>query len=197
MVLGFRVQGLGFRHAYGGLNPPGLLRQVLSLKGALAGAATVPRLTVEIQDVDNKVKIQLANPGAAVVCTHDIIGQLMVSCSRQPGLASVLEHMLSFEGSEVYIKEWRALHGCSFRETLTAFEGAVVIGVKMEAVGGGPPVTVLNPSDDYLIKAGDEMIVLAEDEDSYAPIFRPVYKERLSEEVRLVPLGLVGSLKGQ
>ena len=161
-----------------------MLRQVLSLKGALAGAANLPRITIELQDVDNSVKIQLANPEAEIVCTHDVIGQLMVSCSRQPGLAFVLEHILSFEGSEVYFKEWPGMHGWRFREALCAFEDAVVLGVKMDAVGGGPPLTILNPSDDYIIKPGDEIIVLAEDDDSYEPKLETVYRERLSEDGR-------------
>ena len=32
------------------------------------------------------------------VVSHDIIGRLMIQCARQPGLASVWEQLLGFDG---------------------------------------------------------------------------------------------------
>ena len=172
-----------------------MLRQVLSIKGALAKSQhSAPRVTVELQDVDNKIKIELANPIAEVIVTHDVIGQIMVSCSRQPGLAFVLEHIMAFEGSEFYFEEWPELRGKTFRELLCAFDGAVVVGLKV-AEGSellrdqDPGLTLqqkrvdrvkLTPPDDYVLQEGDQVIVLAEDNDSYEPNDL-MYRERLSE----------------
>jgi len=172
-----------------------MLRQTLSVKGALAKAQHVaPRITIELQDVDNKIKIELANPQAEVIVTHDVIGQIMVSCSRQPGLAFVLEHVMAFEGSEFYFEEWPELHGRRFREVLCAFDGAVVVGLKVAEDSVllqdlDPGLTAqqkrvarvrLNPPDDYVLQEGDEVLVLAEDNDSYE-LNDLAYRETLSE----------------
>jgi hypothetical protein len=85
------------------------LRQCLSISGTLAAApGEVPEtaVAVEIQDVDNLNLISLINLNSKIIVSHDIVGQIMVSCSRQPGLAYLLERAVSFEDSEFYFKSW-------------------------------------------------------------------------------------------
>ena len=139
-------------------------------------------LLVELQDVDNRVKIKLANPEVHAVVTHDVIGQIMVACCMQPGLASVLEAVMSFEGSELYVQAWPELVGRRFGDILCVFDDATVLGVVADGAGrtgggagytrdiGGAvnPGLRLNPDDEYVLEAGDALIVLADDDDSYA-----------------------------
>ena len=142
-----------------------MLRQTLSISGALGQrkSKTTP-VTIELQDIDNFNLVSLVNLNAEIVVTHDIIGQIMVSCSRQPGLAFLLERAVSFENSEFYFNDWPELHGEYFKELACAFDDAIVLGIK-RADG----TLVVGPDDNAVYTKGDLLLVLAEDDDSYTP----------------------------
>ncbi len=78
----------------------------------------------------------------------------------------IWEDILGFENAEFYLKRWPQLDGKSFGELLISFPDAIPCGVKVAAKDGK---IVLNPSDDYIMCEGDELLVVAEDDDSYAP----------------------------
>merc|ERR1719464_13967 len=88
----------------------------------------------------------------------------MIQCARCPGLASVLEEMMGFEGSEFYFEEWPELLGKTFYEIVCRFDDAVPIGVKSSRNGK----VYINPKNDHMINKGDKILVLAEDNDSYS-----------------------------
>ena len=44
-----------------------------------------------------------------VSVSHDMIGRMMLLSARSPWLATVLDDLMGFEGSELYIKEWPGL----------------------------------------------------------------------------------------
>jgi len=139
-----------------------MVRQVLSLKGIEGFSSPV---VVEMQDWDNKDLVEMiASDIAEVIVAHDVIGRLMIQCARQPGLAHVLENLMGFDGSEFYMQNWPELEGVTFGELLTRFDDAIAVGL-MHTDGS----IVLNPSDDHVISDGDEILVLAEDNDSYKP----------------------------
>lgn len=54
---------------------------------------------VEVCDMDNEPLVRMVG-GSAVetVVSHDIIGRLMIQCARQPGLATVWEQLMGFDG---------------------------------------------------------------------------------------------------
>merc|ERR1711871_1576473 len=106
-----------------------------------------------------------------------IIGRLMVQCSVEPGLARVFDHILDFSGNEFYFKNWPQLTGQKFANACFSFNDAVCIGICTEfaAEGAEDPVTgqrqmtrvFLNPPGDTIIDATDELIFVAEDDNSY------------------------------
>ncbi len=59
-----------------------------------------------------------------------VIGRLMISCARQPGLAEVTESLVGFSNDEFYLKEWSQLVGKTFLDASFSFAKAVPIGVK-------------------------------------------------------------------
>lgn len=137
-----------------------MVRQVLSLKGI---EGMIAHVVVEMQDVDNRELVNMVAPEIAeVIVAHDIIGRLMIQCARQPGLAYVLENLMGFEGSEFYLESWPTLNGLKFGEIICRFDDAVPIGVK-----DNEGKIWLNPEDEMEIKEGFEILVLAEDNDSY------------------------------
>ena len=120
----------------------------------------------ELQDVDNVPLTQLVG-GDIVECVvaHDFIGRLIVQSGRQPGLAQVLESLLGFGGSEFYMQQWPELVGCRFGDVLFQFAHAIPIGVIKE-----DGTTLLSPENEYEVEDTDELIVLAEDDDSYGVV---------------------------
>ena len=81
-------------------------------------------------------------------------------------MGQIWEDILGFENAEFYIKRWPQLDGLHFEDVLISFPDAVPCGVKVAAEGGK---INLNPDDSYVLKEGDEILVIAEDDDTYAP----------------------------
>jgi len=101
-------------------------------------------------------------------------------------LTEVLQSLLTFEGAEFYFKAWPELTGVTFGEVCFRFPDAIVLGVKPFNVKEGLNQIAnsrwgssveskmnrkifLNPPDDYVVRDGDLICVLADDDDSYAP----------------------------
>ncbi|GLT61671.1 hypothetical protein SLA2020_343600 [Shorea laevis] len=141
------------------------LRVVLSLIGVKEGLRG--HVVVEMSDIDNEPLVKLVG-GELVetVVTHDVIGRLMIQCALQPGLAQIWEDILGFQNCEFYIKRWPQLDGQCFGDVLVSFPDAVPCGIKVAADGGK---IILNPDDNYVLREGDEILVIAEDDDTYSP----------------------------
>lgn len=78
----------------------------------------------------------------------------------------IWEDILGFENSEFYIRRWPQLDGQRFGDVLISFPDAIPCGIKVAADCGK---IFLNPDDNYILKEGDEVLVIAEDDDTYAP----------------------------
>ncbi|KAG0540329.1 hypothetical protein BDA96_03G399400 [Sorghum bicolor] len=141
------------------------LRVVLSLTGVKEGLRG--HVVVEMSDLDNEPLVKLVG-GELIetVVAHDVIGRLMIQCALQPGLAQIWEDILGFENAEFYIKRWPELDGMRFGDVLISFPDAVPCGVKVASKSGK---ILMNPDDDYVLREGDEVLVIAEDDDTYAP----------------------------
>ncbi|KAG8368837.1 hypothetical protein BUALT_Bualt15G0088300 [Buddleja alternifolia] len=141
------------------------LRVVLSLTGVKEGLRG--HVVVEMSDLDNEPLVKLVG-GELIetVVAHDVIGRLMIQCALQPGLAQIWEDILGFENAEFYIKRWPELDGLRFEDVLISFPDAIPCGVKVSADGGKIKI---NPDDKYVLRDGDEILVIAEDDDTYAP----------------------------
>lgn len=141
------------------------LRVVLSLTGVKEGLRG--HVVVEMSDLDNEPLVKLVG-GELIetVVAHDVIGRLMIQCALQPGLAQIWEDILGFENAEFYIKRWPELDGCCFEDVLISFPDAIPCGVKVYADGGKIKI---NPDNRYVLREGDEILVIAEDDDTYVP----------------------------
>ncbi|XP_072999317.1 probable ion channel CASTOR isoform X3 [Typha latifolia] len=145
------------------------LRTVLSLTGVKEGLRG--HIVVELSDLDNEVLVKLVGGDLIeTVVAHDVIGRLMIQCARQPGLAQIWEDILGFENCEFYIKRWPQLDGMHFEDVLISFPDAIPCGIKVASYGGK---IILNPDDSYVLQEGDEILVIAEDDDTYAPTTLP------------------------
>jgi ion channel POLLUX/CASTOR len=90
-----------------------------------------------------------------------------VQTARQNSLAQVYRDLLSYEGSEFYFKAFPELNGRPFGEAQWKMKDGVVVGVR-RPVPGGRGQTMLNPPDDLYLASHDELLVLAEDDDTFS-----------------------------
>jgi len=158
---------------------------------ALTGKLGVPgddgiqgHVVVELCDIDNqpyvalaiadeKVKAQYVKP----MVGHDITGRLMIQCALEPGLSRVFAHILAFEYNEFYFKNFPALSRRRFADVCFMFEDAVPFGIHLKTPvlvkqkgdedPGREAKILINPPGDHLMDAEDEIIVIAEDDDSF------------------------------
>ncbi|KAG2593251.1 hypothetical protein PVAP13_5NG110329 [Panicum virgatum] len=164
------------------------LRVVLSLTGVKEGLRG--HVVVEMSDLDNEPLVKLVG-GELIetVVAHDVIGRLMIQCALQPGLAQIWEDILGFENAEFYIKRWPELDGMRFGDVLISFPDAVPCGVKVASKAGK---ILINPDDEYVLREGDEVLVIAEDDDTYAPAPLPEvnFVPEKEREIKLTDGGL-------
>lgn len=140
------------------------VRCVLALCKGLGGVEAT--IVVELMDPANRELVALVGGDeVATVCAHDMLGRLMIQCARQPGLARVYNSMLGFEGDEFYLDAWPELVGQTFAQARRRFHTAIVCGLRQAATGR----ILLCPPDDLVIEEGDELLGLAEDNDTWSP----------------------------
>jgi len=119
------------------------------------------KLIVEIDDKNVAHSLATATKGQVIpIRSHDIIARVTAQASRQPGLAAVILDLLDFGGDEIYFQSVPALAGKTYKEAVVSFNDASVIGL-VHADGK----VVLNPAGTTKLKANDQIIAVAEDDD--------------------------------
>ncbi len=128
----------------------------------------------EIQEPGNLEAARLVGKDEADwVLTGDLISRITVQTSRQSGLSVVYTELLDFDGDEIYFSEQPSLVGQTYAQTQRAFETSSVIGFvtgrRVGADGERTDGTVhLNPAADTVYEAGDQLILIAEDDSTIA-----------------------------
>jgi voltage-gated potassium channel Kch len=119
-------------------------------------------VVAQIRDAQNVEVARLVGGNEAeLVLVGDLVSRIMAQTCRQSGLSVVYTELLDYGGDEIYFHNEPALAGKTFGEAMQAFEKSVVIGV--QAAGGE---SRLNPPMTTTIGVGDELIVIAADDDA-------------------------------
>ena len=117
-----------------------------------------------ITEMDNRVHasaLQQATEGRVLtVRSNEVIARVTAQASRQPGLAAVILDLLDFEGDEIYFETVPDLYGDIYANALLSFESASVIGIR----SANGEISI-NPESNRKIKAGDQVIAIASDDD--------------------------------
>ncbi|KAH8051464.1 hypothetical protein JL721_11121 [Aureococcus anophagefferens] len=121
-------------------------------------------IVAEMRDLDNEPSCAIGGDVIETVTSHDVLGRLILMSAREPGLASVYSTVLGFDGDEFYAQAWPPSTGCPTGEVAFRFPNAIPIGVRTPT-----DELVLNPDCARVFAPGDELIVLAEDNDTYKP----------------------------
>lgn len=135
-----------------------VIKTLLALNGRRWEAAP-PHVVAAIRQAQNLPPARLAGgEHASVVDVDDMAARLVVQSSRQSGLSVVCTDLLDFGGDEIYLRPEPALTGTPFGVALFAYETATLIGLRRRGR------VWLNPRPDTRLDAGDELILIAEDD---------------------------------
>jgi len=139
-----------------------VIRTLLAITNAPTRRPEPYRIVAELHDGRNVEVARLASRGEAVcVLAGDLIGRIAAQACRQPGLSVVYMDLLDFEGQEFYFHEEPSLAGLVFGDVLSRYRDSTVAGIVPR---DGLPM--LNPPMDMVLAEGDQLIVLAEDDDA-------------------------------
>jgi voltage-gated potassium channel Kch len=94
-----------------------------------------------------------------IVAVDDLIARITAQTCRQSGLSVVYTDLLNFGGDEVYFDREPRLVGLTFGEALVSYEACAVIGLRTKEGR-----ILLNPPTETEISAGDEIVLIAEDD---------------------------------
>ena len=92
------------------------------------------------------------------VLASDLISRITVQTCRQSGLSVVYQELLDFDGDEIYFWAQSSVIGRTYFEAQLAFADSTVIGLLHDGV------VAINPPADTVIVAGDQLIVIAQDD---------------------------------
>jgi voltage-gated potassium channel Kch len=136
-----------------------VIKTTLALTNNPSRGAEPFHIVGEIQDPQNLEAANLVGKDEAHwVLASDLISRITVQTCRQSGLSVVYTELLDFDGDEIYFSEQPSLAGKTYFETQLAFADSTVMGlVKGDEV-------LINPSADTLYEAGDQLILIAEDD---------------------------------
>ena len=102
-----------------------------------------------------------------LVATEGLVGRLLASSIRTPGLSTVHQQMLTHgRGSSLYLREGHELEGASWQEVGNAIERGVAVGLVRL---GATDQVLLNPPPDLILRSSDQLVVLARDFSDTAP----------------------------
>ncbi|HEX8119584.1 MAG TPA: hypothetical protein VF521_20085, partial [Pyrinomonadaceae bacterium] len=118
-------------------------------------------IVAEIRDERNmEVARIVGGDEAKLILSGDIIARITVQTCLQVGLSIVYTELLDYGGDEIYMQEEPRLVGRTYGEALLSYESCSPVGLRPAA--GGVRV---NPPMETLIRAGDKIIAIAEDDD--------------------------------
>ncbi|MFA1542996.1 potassium transporter TrkA [Actinomadura sp. DLS-62] len=136
-----------------------VIKVLLSL-GARTWERDPPHVVAAVHDSANLPAARLAGGDRAhIIDADDVAIRLIVQSHRQSGLSQVCTELLDFAGHEFYMRPEPSLAGRPFGESLSAYDLGVPAGLRRH-----DGTVLLNPPMDTVIRADDEIIILAEDD---------------------------------
>ena len=132
-----------------------------------------PGLTI-VAEVDDALTAaaltDAVGAGMVTVTSRDVIARLTAQVSRTPGLGAIYQELLDFAGDEFYsipvTGEWL---GRNVGEALLASSAGTIVGVHTAA-----GTVVLTPEPDRILREGDRLIGIAEDDSVFRLDRQPV-----------------------
>ncbi|MBN2256988.1 MAG: NAD-binding protein [Anaerolineaceae bacterium] len=118
-------------------------------------------IVAELRDPkNNEVAVLVGKDEVEWIQVGNMVARIIAQTCRQSGLSVVYTELLDFSGDEIYFYEKDTLTGTTYGETLNLFESNTVMGLAHI-----DSTACINPPMDTVIKPGDKLILIAEDDD--------------------------------
>ncbi len=139
-----------------------VIKSVLALTNNPNRRAEPYHIVTQIRDPKNMdvVKMLGAKDLVQPILTNELIARVVAQTSRQSGLSLVYTELMNFGGDEIYFKQEPELSGKTYGEALLAYETSTLMGIR-KADG----TITMSPATDTRIQSGDQIFVIAEDDD--------------------------------
>jgi ion channel POLLUX/CASTOR len=139
-----------------------VIKSVLALTNNPKRRAEPYHIVTQIRDPKNMDVVKMISMKDSVqpILSNDLIARVVAQTSRQSGLSLVYTELMNFDGDEIYFKQEPSLSGKTYGEALHVYETSALMGIRK--VDG---TIVMSPSMDTRIQSGDQIFVLAADED--------------------------------
>jgi len=139
-----------------------IIKSVLAITNNPNRRAEPYHIVTQIRDPKNMDVIKMLGVKDIVqpILTNELIARVVAQTSRQSGLSIVYTELMNFGGDEIYFKQEPELSGKTYGEALLAFENSTLMGVR-KADG----TIAMSPAVDARIESGDQVFVIAEDDD--------------------------------
>jgi voltage-gated potassium channel Kch len=139
-----------------------VIKSVLALTNNPNRRAEPYHIVTQIRDPKNMDVVKMLGTKDLVqpILTNDLIARVVAQTSRQSGLSLVYTELMNFGGDEIYFKQEPELSGKTYGEALHAYETSTLMGIR-KADGS----IAMSPAMDIRIQSGDQIFVIAEDDD--------------------------------
>jgi ion channel POLLUX/CASTOR len=138
-----------------------VIKILLAITNIPRQVPTPYHIVVQVQDdKSSRVSKLIGHSQVEVVHSGDITPRMIVQTCRQSGLSVVYMDLLDFDGDEIYLKSEPKLVGETYGDALLAYEHSAVMGL-LQNNGS----VYLNPPSLTRIQQGDQIILIAEDDD--------------------------------
>ena len=138
-----------------------VVRALLSVGRTDAAPGRTQHVVTELRDPRNIAVARLTSARRTEVLeVGDLVAKIAVQTCLQAGLSVVYEELLSFSGDEIYFVDAAPVVGQAFGDALQQFDDCSLLGLR-----GRDGVVVLNPPMDRVVVAGEQIIVIAADDD--------------------------------
>jgi voltage-gated potassium channel Kch len=139
-----------------------VIKSVLALTNNPNRRTEPYHIVTQIRDPKNMDVVRMLGEKDLVqpILTNELIARVVAQTSRQSGLSIVYTELMNFGGDEIYFKQEPELSGKTYGEALLAYETSTLMGVR-KADG----TIAMSPAVDTRIQSGDQVFVIAEDDD--------------------------------
>jgi ion channel POLLUX/CASTOR len=138
-----------------------VIKTILALTSG-ARKAQPYHIVAAIRDAKNMEVARLAGGNdVQLILAGDLIARIAAQTCRQSGLSVVYTELLDFGGDEIYFHNEPQLAGKTFGEALLTYADSAVIGIAHQ-----DGRIELNPPMQTTFAAGDQLIAIAQDDDT-------------------------------
>ena len=139
-----------------------VIKSVLAITNNPNRRAEPYHIVTQIRDPKNMDVVKMLGTKDIVqpILTNDLIARVVAQTSRQSGLSIVYTELMDYGGDEIYFTQIPEFSGKTYGESLHAFETSTLMGIR-KADG----TIAMSPPMDTRIQSGDQVFVIAEDDD--------------------------------